>query len=94
MPLSTATREHAELMTPLPPMNSTLSFAIPLTLNRDERGGPGRGPRIAMPGHPYLSAHGPDWPEFDAFRRPGKVRSIASECDKRDVNSRMNRCLE
>jgi hypothetical protein len=28
MPLSTATREHAELMTPLPPMNSTLSFVI------------------------------------------------------------------
>ena len=24
----TATREHAELMTPLPPMNKTLSFAI------------------------------------------------------------------
>jgi hypothetical protein len=36
MPLSTATREHAELMTPLPPMNSTLSFAIPLTLDRDQ----------------------------------------------------------
>ena len=36
MPLSTATREHAELMTPLPPMNSALSFAIPLTLNRDQ----------------------------------------------------------
>jgi hypothetical protein len=30
IPLSTATREHAELMTPLPPMNSTLSFAMPL----------------------------------------------------------------
>src|SRR5450755_164560 len=30
MPLSTATREHAELMTPLPPMNKTLSFPIPL----------------------------------------------------------------
>jgi len=29
MPLSTATCEHAELMTPLPPMNSTLSFAMP-----------------------------------------------------------------
>jgi len=28
MPLSTATREQAELMTPLPPMNSTLSFVI------------------------------------------------------------------
>ena len=28
MPLSTATREHAELMTPLPPMNKTLSFAM------------------------------------------------------------------
>ena len=27
-PLSTASREHAELMTPLPPMNSTLSFVI------------------------------------------------------------------
>ena len=36
MPLSTATREHAELMTPLPPMNSTLSFVIPLTLDRDQ----------------------------------------------------------
>ena len=36
MPLSAATREHAELMTPLPPMNRTLSFAIPLTLNRDQ----------------------------------------------------------
>ena len=35
-PLSAATREHAELMTPLPPMNRTLSFAIPLTLNRDQ----------------------------------------------------------
>jgi hypothetical protein len=30
MPLSPATREHAELMTPLPPMNKTLSFPIPL----------------------------------------------------------------
>jgi hypothetical protein len=30
MPLATATREHAELMTPLPPMNKTLSFPIPL----------------------------------------------------------------
>jgi hypothetical protein len=30
MPRSTATREQAELMTPLPPMNKTLSFAIPL----------------------------------------------------------------
>ena len=29
-PFSTATREHAELMTPLPPMNKTLSFPIPL----------------------------------------------------------------
>jgi hypothetical protein len=29
-PFSTATREHAELMTPLPPMNRTLSFPIPL----------------------------------------------------------------
>ena len=38
MPLSTATREHAELMTPLPPMNSTLRFVIPLTLNRDQCG--------------------------------------------------------
>jgi hypothetical protein len=28
MPLSTATREHAELMTPLPPMNKTRSFPI------------------------------------------------------------------
>jgi hypothetical protein len=28
MPLSTATREHAELMAPLPPMNNTLSFAM------------------------------------------------------------------
>jgi hypothetical protein len=28
IPLPTATREHAELMTPLPPMNSTLSFVI------------------------------------------------------------------
>ncbi len=28
MPLSTATREQAELMTPLPPMNNTLSFDI------------------------------------------------------------------
>jgi hypothetical protein len=28
MPLSTATREQAELMTPLPPMNNTLSFAM------------------------------------------------------------------
>jgi len=28
MPLPIATREHAELMTPLPPMNSTLSFVI------------------------------------------------------------------
>jgi hypothetical protein len=28
MPLSTATREHAELMTPLPPMNKTLSFVM------------------------------------------------------------------
>jgi hypothetical protein len=28
MPLSTATREHAELMTPLPPMNKTLSFPM------------------------------------------------------------------
>ena len=28
IPLSTATRVHAELMTPLPPMNSTLSFAM------------------------------------------------------------------
>jgi hypothetical protein len=36
MPLSTATREQAELMTPLPPMNSTLSFAMPLTLDRDQ----------------------------------------------------------
>ena len=26
---STATREHAELMTPVPPMNNTLSLAIP-----------------------------------------------------------------
>src|SRR5438552_14183756 len=34
LPLSTATREHAELMTPLPPMNSTLSLVIPLTLDR------------------------------------------------------------
>src|SRR4029077_20883864 len=33
IPLSTATREHAELMTPLPPMNSTLSFVMPLTLD-------------------------------------------------------------
>jgi hypothetical protein len=39
MPLSTATREHAELMIPLPPMNSTLSFAIPLTLNGSGRAG-------------------------------------------------------
>jgi hypothetical protein len=29
-PFSTVTREHAELMTPLPPMNKTLSFPIPL----------------------------------------------------------------
>jgi hypothetical protein len=29
-PFSTATREHAELMTPLPPMNKTLSIPIPL----------------------------------------------------------------
>jgi hypothetical protein len=28
IPLSAATREHAELMTPLPPMNNTLSIAI------------------------------------------------------------------
>ena len=28
MPLSTATREHAELMTPLPPMNNTLRFPM------------------------------------------------------------------
>jgi hypothetical protein len=32
--LSTANREQAELMTPLPPMNNTLSFAIPPTLVR------------------------------------------------------------
>jgi hypothetical protein len=29
MPRSTASREHAELMTPLPPMNNALSLAIP-----------------------------------------------------------------
>jgi hypothetical protein len=29
-PFSTATLEHAELMTPLPPMNKTLSFPISL----------------------------------------------------------------
>jgi hypothetical protein len=29
MPRSTATREHAELITPVPPMNNTLSLAIP-----------------------------------------------------------------
>jgi hypothetical protein len=28
MPLSAATREHAALMVPLPPMNNTLSFAM------------------------------------------------------------------
>ena len=28
MPLSAATREHAELMTPLPPMNNTLRFPM------------------------------------------------------------------
>ena len=28
-PASTAAREHAELMTPLPPMNKILGFAIP-----------------------------------------------------------------
>ena len=28
MPPSTASREHAELMTPLPPMNNTLRFPI------------------------------------------------------------------
>ena len=28
MPLSTATREQAELMTPLPPMNNTVSCAM------------------------------------------------------------------
>ena len=38
MPLSTATREQAELMTPLPPMNSTLSLVIPLTLDRLSEG--------------------------------------------------------
>jgi hypothetical protein len=46
MPLPTATREHAELMTPLPPMNSTLSLVIPVTIsaktheydNRDSTG--------------------------------------------------------
>ena len=30
IPLSTATCEHAELMTPLPPMNNTLSFDMVL----------------------------------------------------------------
>jgi hypothetical protein len=49
MPLSTATREHAELMIPLPPMNSTLSFAMLLTLNRDHLGRPGRGRRSPAP---------------------------------------------
>jgi hypothetical protein len=29
MPRATASREHAELMTPLPPMNNTLSSVIP-----------------------------------------------------------------
>jgi hypothetical protein len=29
MPVSTASREHAALITPLPPMNKTLSLAIP-----------------------------------------------------------------
>ena len=28
MPLSTASREHAELITPLPPMNNTLRFPM------------------------------------------------------------------
>ena len=35
IPRSAATREHAELMTPLPPMNNTLSFAMLLTLTPD-----------------------------------------------------------
>jgi hypothetical protein len=36
MPLSTATREQAELITPLPPMNSILSFVMSPTLDRDQ----------------------------------------------------------
>jgi hypothetical protein len=94
MPLSTATREHAELMIPLPPMNSTLSFAMLLTLNRDHPDQPGRGRRSRRPGArgarvlPGLIGNLTDLLSLE------KMHIIAPEYDNDDGNSHMSQSLE
>jgi hypothetical protein len=94
MPLSTATREHAELMIPLPPMNSTLSFAMLLTLNRDHPGRPGRGRRSSAAGRAQLPRIARIRCEFSYLIEPGKMHIIAPEYDNDDGNGHMSQSLE